>query len=194
MLTRLFTSKVRVEILGAFFSHPDKDLYVREIERITGADYRNVSKELRNLQQIGLLMSRKEGNVKYYSVNKHFLLFPELKSIFLKTRGIVAVLSQSLAPADVIEFAFIYGSVAAGDDTAQSDIDLMVVGDISLEELIKLLNVPEDMLGREINPSLYSMEEIKKRIRNEDSFIVNVMESPKIMLVGKENELRNIIA
>jgi hypothetical protein len=57
-----------------------------------------------------------------------------------------------------------------------------------------LLNVPEDMLGREINPSLYSMEEIKKRIRNEDSFIVNVMESPKIMLVGKENELRNIIA
>ena len=194
MLTRLFTSKVRVEILGAFFSHPDKDLYVREIERITGADYRNVSKELRNLKQIGLFVSRKAGNVKYYSLNKHFLLYPELKSIFLKTRCVVAVLSQSLAHAHVIDFAFIYGSVAAGDDTARSDVDLMILGDISLEELIKLLKVPEDMLGREINPLLYSMEEIEKRVRNEDSFIVNVMEGPKIMIVGEENELRNIIA
>jgi predicted nucleotidyltransferase len=194
MLTKLFTSKVRVEILGAFFSHPDKDLYVREIERLTGADYRNISRELRNLEHIGFLTSRKEGNVKYYSANKHFLLYPELKSIFLKTRGIVAILSESLSDAHAIEFAFIYGSIAAGDDTARSDVDLMILGGISLEELIKLLKVPEDMLGREINPSLYSMEEIKKRVRNKDSFLVNVMEGPKIMIIGEENELRNIIA
>lgn len=194
MLTRLFTSKVRVEILGAFFSHPDKSLYIREIERITGADYRNVSRELRNLEEMGFLESRKEANVKYYSLNTDFILYPELKSIFLKTRGIVAVLSHALATVHGIEYAFIYGSVAAGDETARSDVDLMIVGDISLEELIIMLRVPEDMLGREINPSLYTMEEIKNRIQNNDPYIVKVMEGPKIMIIGEENELRNIIA
>lgn len=194
MLTRLFTSKVRVEILSAFFSYTDKDLYVREIERITGADYRNVSRELRNLEQIGFLVSRKEGNIKYYSLNKRFLLYPEMKSIFLKTRGIVAVLTKALDSAQSIEFAFIYGSVAAGDDTARSDVDLMVVGDISLEEIIKLLKTPEDMIGREINPSLYSINEIRKRVKDKDSFIVNVMEGPKVMIIGEEDELREIIA
>lgn len=194
MLTRLFTSKVRVEILSAFFSYADKDLYVREIERLTGADYRNVSRELRNLEQIGFLVSRKEGNIKYYSLNKRFLLYPELKSIFLKTRGIVAVLIKALDSAQSIEFAFIYGSVAAGDDTARSDVDLMVVGDMSLEELIKLLKTPEDMIGREINPSLYSINEIWKRVKDKDSFIVNVMEGPKVMIIGEEDELREIIA
>ena len=85
MLTNLFKSKVRIELLNMFFSNPDRAFYVRQIEKITGEDYRNISRELRNLEEIGLLKNRKEGNLKYFTLNKKFLLFEELKSIFLKT-------------------------------------------------------------------------------------------------------------
>lgn len=193
MLQRLFSSRVRVEILSSFFLHPDKDLYVREIERITGEDYKNISRELRNLEEIGLLSSRKKGNLKYFALDKEFLLYEELRSVFLKTRGAAAVLKKVLSEEADIEFAFIYGSIASGRESENSDIGLMVLGKIPLENLLKLIRKPEGLLSRDINPSLYTLPETIKRFKDNDPFITEVMNSPRIMLVGDEDELRRLI-
>lgn len=192
MLTGLFTSKVRIEILSTFFLNQDKDFYVRELTRITGADYKNINVELRNLENIGLLSSRKQGNLKYYSLNKEFLIYDELKSILIKTRGAVPVINNVLSNMKGIQFAFIYGSMATGEETAKSDIDLMVIGKVSLERLLNRLRKPEETLAREINTSLFDISEIKARISKHDSFITEVMNSPKFLIVGDEEKLQKI--
>jgi DNA-binding transcriptional ArsR family regulator len=192
MLVKLFTSKLRVEILALLFSRPEESLYLGEIVKLTGEDRGNISRELRNLENAGLLVSRKEGNMKYYSLNSRYLLYDELKSMIQKTRGISGTLKEKLFMAKGIDYAFIYGSIAAGTETGKSDIDLMVIGKISLESLLKLIKSPEKTLGREINPSLYSVKEFKDRLKDKDSFIARVMSEPKIMLIGDDDGLRNI--
>lgn len=192
MLKKLFSSKVRIELLSEFFLNPERELYVREIARITGEDYKNVSIELQNLEEIGLLCSRKEGNLKYFGLNKEFLIYGELKLIFLKTRGAIGVFKDILSKEKDIDYAFIYGSFASGTESKKSDIDLMVIGQIPLENLLKLMREPEDLLSRVINPSLYDLSEIKKRVKEKDPFITRVINDPKIMLIGNEDELRRI--
>lgn len=189
MIEKLFTSKVRTELLSTLFLRPDRAFYVREVARITGEDYKNVSRELRNLEEIGLLSSRKQGNLKYFSLNKEFPIYKELKSIFVKTRGAVAVLKDALSKVRGIDFAFIYGSLASGTESAESDIDMMVMGKIALERLLKLIREPERILAREINPSLFDLAEVKRRVKARDPFIVEVLGGPKIMLIGDEDGL-----
>ena len=193
MLQKLFSSRVRVEILSAFLMNPERELYVREVARLTGEDYKNVSMELRNLEGIGLLSSRNEGNLKYFSLNKAFVIYEELKSIFMKTKGAVGILREAVSTKRDIDYAFIYGSFATGEERAESDIDLMVIGRISLEEVLALIRGPEEKLSREINVSLYDLQEIRKRVKDHDPFIMEVLGGSKIMLIGDENELRRII-
>jgi len=192
MLHKLFSSKVRIELLNTFFLHPEKSFYLRELERITGEDYKNISIELRNLESIGLLTSSKSGNLKYFHVNPGFLIYSELKSIFFKIRGAPGVLKQVLSDSKDIEYAFIYGSFAGGTEHEKSDIDLMVVGKMPLENLLKRLREPEKLLGRDINPSLFHISEMKQRMKDQDPFIGRVMAEPKIMLIGNEDELRRL--
>ena len=193
MLQKLFSSRARVEILSAFLMNPERELYVRQVARITGEDYKNVSMELRNLEEIGLLSSRNEGNLRYFGLNKQFFIYEELKSIFMKTRGVVGVIKGVLLEEKDIDYAFIYGSFAMGTERASSDIDLMVIGRISLERLLTLLREPEGLLSRNINPSLFELPEIKKRKKENDPFIMEVLGGPKIMLIGDGDELRRII-
>jgi predicted nucleotidyltransferase len=192
MLQKLFSSRVRVEILNVFLINPERELYVREVERLTGEDYKNVSMELRNLEEIGLLSSRNEGNLKYFRLNKEFVIYEELKSIFMKTKGAVGILREAVSTKRHIDYAFIYGSFATGEERAESDIDVMVIGGISLEEVLALIRGPEERLSRDINISLYDLQEIRKRVKDRDPFIMEVLEGSKIMLVGDENELRRI--
>ena len=193
MLQKLFSSRVRVEILSAFLMNPERELYVREVARLTGEDYKNVSMELRSLEEIGLLSSRNEGNLKYFSLNKEFVIYEELKSIFMKTKGAVGILREAVSTKRDIDYAFIYGSFATEEERAESDIDLMVIGRISLEEVLALIRGPEEKLSREINVSLYDLQEIRKRVKDHDPFIMEVLGGSKIMLIGDENELRRII-
>ena len=192
MLHKLFSSKVRIELLNTFFLHPEKSFYLRELERITGEDYKNISNELKNLESIGLLTSSKSGNLKYFSINPGFLIYSELKSIFFKVRGAPSLLKQVLSERTDIEYAFIYGSFAAGTENEKSDIDLMVIGGMPLEDLLKQLREPEKALGREINPSLFPISEMKQRLKDRDPFIDRVMDEPKIMLIGDEDGLRRL--
>lgn len=194
MLETLFSSKVRVEVLCAFFLEPEKPIYIREVERKTGQDFKGISRELKNLNDIGLLTVQREGNLKYYRLNKEFLIYRELRDIFLKTRGAVAMVGDALAGVAGIDFAFVYGSYAAGLERETSDIDLMVIGAIPLEDLLKILRGPEERLAREVNPSLYDMDEVRRRCREDDPFIADVMAGQKIMLIGDEDELRRAVA
>jgi len=193
MLQKLFSSKVRVEILSVFLMNPERELYVREVERLTGEDYKNVSMELRNLNKIGLLSSRNKGNLKYFSLNKEFLIYEELKSIFMKTKGAVSILRQVVSTKRDIDYAFIYGSLATGEERTESDIDVMIIGGITLEEVLTSIRGPEEKLSREINVSLYDLQEIRKRVKDRDPFIMEVLGGVKIMLVGDEDELRRVI-
>jgi len=190
MLLNIFSSNVRVELLSVFFLNPEREIYVREAERIIGHDRQNVIRELRNLEGIGLLYSRRQGNLKYYGLNRSFIIFDELKSIFMKTRGVVSVITQSLSGMPDIDYAFIYGSYANGTERETSDIDVMVVGTITLDALLRRLREPEALLGRDVNPSLYGRSEVEKRMKEKDEFISGVITGPKIMLIGNEDELR----
>jgi len=192
MLLKLFSSKLRVDLLSLFFGRPDEEFYVREIEKILQEDVGNISRELKNLEGIGLLVSRKKGNLKYYLLDRKFPLYDELRSIILKTRGAVGVLQGVLSGVKGVEFAFIFGSFATGMETARSDIDLMVIGKVSLDRLIKILREPEEILGRESNPSLFERREIEKRLQDKEPFISRVMREPKIMLIGDEDGLRKL--
>ncbi len=194
MLQRLFSSRVRVEILSTFLLNPERERYVREVARITGEDYKNVSRELRNLEEIGLLSSRNEGNLKFFGINKGFVVYDELKSIFMKTKGAVRVLKEAVSKEKDIDYAFLYGSFAMGTERPESDIDVMVIGGISLEGVLALLRGPEETLSREINASLYDLQEVQRRIEDRDPFITEVLRGSKIMLIGDEDELRRAIA
>lgn len=192
VLTKLFSSRVRVELLALLFLNPDRGMYAREIARAAGEDFKSVSRELRNLEDMGMVASRKEGNLKYYTLRRDFLLFDELNSLIFKTRGAAGALRDAFAGVKGIDCAFIYGSIASGTYTGKSDIDLMVVGDIRLEDLLKVIKGPEEALGREINPSLYSAREFKARSKKKDPFITRVLREPKIMILGDDDELQKI--
>lgn len=193
MLQKLFSSKVRIEVLSLFFLHSGRDFYLREITRLTGEDYKSISMELKKLEEIGLLNSRKNGNLKYFQLNGNFIIYDELKSIFLKTHGAAQILRDALLTAQNIDYAFIYGSLASGTNRENSDIDLMIIGAIPLEEILRIVRDPEEKLHREISVSLYEISEIQLRLKNRDPFITQVMSEHKIMLTGDEDDLRRLI-
>lgn len=109
--------------------NPQKEMFIREISRTMNENINAVRRELSNLEQIGLLKSKKEGNMKYYSVNRDFFIYDELKSIILKTEGVAKVINDDLSKIGNIKLAFIYGSFASGKADAESDIDVFLVGE-----------------------------------------------------------------
>jgi len=149
-------------------------------------------RELQNLEGIGLLISHRQGNLRYFHLNRQFVLYDELRSMYLKTRGVAAVLKETLMRIDDIEISFIYGSFAAGAESEKSDIDLMVIGKLSLEDLLQRIREPEKILGREIQVSLYDPSEIITRLSQNDPFITEVLKNPKIVLTGNEDGLRKL--
>jgi len=184
MLEVIIGSKARVKLLTLFMLNPDKRFYVRELTRKTGENINSIRRELQKLEDIGLLTSKLEGNMKYYTVNKKMSIYTDLKNIFLKTEGIGNVLTDKLTELGKINHAFIYGSFAKGEEQLSSDIDIMIVGDADEKKLIKIIRSLEERLSREINYTLLSMREFKSKIKNKDPFISNVMKENKIMLIG----------
>ncbi|MDP3566399.1 nucleotidyltransferase domain-containing protein [Sediminibacterium sp.] len=191
MLNKIFTSKTRVKILTLFLMNPENEMFIREISRRIDENINAVRRELSNLENIGLLISKNKGNMKYYIINKDFSIYPELKSIILKTEGVSKVIKNDLINLGNIELAFIYGSFASGKDNLSSDLDIFLVGDIKEDPLIKELSKLEKTLSREINYVLFNKEEFDKRIKEEDPFISNVLNEPKIIIL-KNLEYNNI--
>jgi predicted nucleotidyltransferase len=152
-----------------------------------------VQRELQNLTDAGIINRRVEGRQVYYQANNRCPLFNELKSIVRKTFGVADVIARSLALArDKIRVAFIFGSVARSADNRRSDIDLMIVGRISFEQVVSLLSPAEEELGREVNPVVYSVAEFKKKVTEDHYFIKRVVEEEKIFIAGDKEELQKL--
>jgi predicted nucleotidyltransferase len=189
ILESLFSSRVRTKILTAFLLSPGKSYYALALAQGLGEHYNAVWKELVHLEKIGLLVSHPEGNAKVYQINPDCSIIPELRSLVLKTEGVGFTIRLKLLEKNDIKAAFIYGSYASGEADQQSDLDLMVIGDIDLSRFAPLIAHLEKELNRPINYIYFSEEEWKAKVDKKDPFILNVMQSPKIMLLGDEDAL-----
>jgi len=188
-IANVFKSKTRKELFRLYFTNPDQEYYLRELERLLNIPVSMIRKELMRLEEDGIFDSRKNGNLTYYFINKKYPLFDELKSIVSKTIGIKGLLQKTLKKMKNIEVAFIYGSFAKNAENAASDIDLFVIGNVDHRTLTSRISEIEDVLKREINFSIYEMEEFKKKKRAKSSFVIDLLENPKIFLIGNENDL-----
>ena len=193
MLELLFSSTARVKVLALLLLNPETSFYQREISALTDLPIRAVQREVERLQSLGLLTSFTRGNQVHYQVNRNFFLFPELKSIFLKTVGLTALLGSTLKEAENIALAFIYGSYAADQESTASDIDLLVVGTLSSRALHTTLKEAEKLTHREISYTLFSPEEFRARAQTGDGFLQNVLMAPKLFLIGDEDALRALV-
>lgn len=189
IINRLFSSKLRTKLLDVFLSLPDARFYIRELERKIKEEAKNVSRELKNLEALGLLISEKQGNLKYYSVNENFFLYPELKAIIFKTTGVQGLLKEALERLIGIETAFIYGTYATGKESESSDVDIMIIGKPDLTELNEVISDIEEKLNREINYMCFDQEEFKERRKAADAFIYEVLSGEKIMLKGSDRAI-----
>ena len=191
-LSNALFSKVQQRVLSIIFGQPDRTFYGNEVIRLADVGTGAVTRELDKLVTAGLIKVSRTGNLKNYQANPASPIYAELRSIVLKTFGVADVLRHALLSfEDRIEVAFIYGSVAKGQDTAESDIDLMIVSDsLAFPDLFSVLPEVEKQLGRPVNPTIYTREELNKRLANGNDFISRVLEQPKIFVMGTDDDIR----
>ena len=193
-LSNALFSKVRQCVLALLYRQPDRSFHTNEIIRLTHSGTGAVQRELEKLAAVGLITVQSVGNQKHYAANCTSPLFSELRSIILKTFGLADVLRQALAPiASQVHIAFIYGSIAKQEDTATSDIDLMLVGDnLTYADVFKLLEEAQEKLGRLISPTFYSPTEWTRKYQANNHFLAQIVKQPKIFLIGCEDELAKL--
>ncbi|MDD4910677.1 MAG: nucleotidyltransferase domain-containing protein [Sideroxydans sp.] len=193
MLASLIFSEYRRRVLGLLLLHPERSYHVRELARLTGSSAGTLHKELSKLMQGGVLNRQEVGNQVHYSANRDCPIFTELASILRKTSGLADVLSEALSSVvGQIDVAFVFGSVARGEQNSNSDVDVMVVGEVGFSEVIQALYPAQSILQREINPVVYSRAEFKRRVNAQESFIVEVLSKPMLIVVGVENDIRKL--
>ncbi|MDP2829033.1 MAG: nucleotidyltransferase domain-containing protein [Sulfuricellaceae bacterium] len=178
-------------VLGVLFGNTGRSFYANEMIALAGSGTGAVQRELARLAAAGLVTVSRVGNQKHYQANSAAPVFEELRGLVLKTSGLADVLHAALSPlAAQISTAFIFGSVAKGQDTAASDIDLMVVSDsLTYADIFAAVEAAADRLGRPVNPSVYSRQELGQRIEQGNAFIQRVLAQPKLWLIGEENGL-----
>lgn len=175
-----------MKLLSLFLQNPGTAFYIREIVRTTGENINAVRRELANLESFDLVTGRKAGKQVYYSVNTDHFLFVDLQRILIKTEGMAARIRTALEGFSGITCAFLYGSFAQGTAGPRSDIDLFIVGTIGENELIPAIHECEEETGREINYSLMSPEEFRRRKNGNDPFVRNVLNGNTILVAGGE--------
>ena len=184
-------SNVQQRVLAYLFGQPERSFFATELIRLAGGGSGAVQRELARLADSGLVTVTRVGTQKHYQANPKSPIFAELCAIAQKTVGLAEPLREVLAPlARRITAAFVYGSVAKKQDTAKSDIDLMVVSDsLSYADLFSVLEEATQRLGRTVNPTVYSRKELDKRVRSDNAFIKRVLAQPKLWVIGEEHDL-----
>ena len=185
----LFTDS-QARVLRWLFGHPERSFYLSELRRLTGLASASLQRELNRLAEAGLIHSERTSTLRRFQANPQSPVFNELFNLARKTLGIEPMLREALQPLEPrLEAAFIYGSVAKQTDTAQSDIDLMLVGkQLRLADVLELLIPLETELGRKINPTCYTPTEFERRRAEPDSFINRVLAQPILPLTGNIRE------
>lgn len=186
----LFPNQYRRKVLGLLIMRPDQQIHLRELARMIGAAPGTLKKELDALCRAGLLHSQRIGNQTRFSANTDHPVFPELQALIRKTTGMGDALRLSLVPlADRIHAAFVFGSMASATENANSDIDLMVIGEVTFADIINATYETQTALGREINPKVMSPAEWQDKKTAGNAFLQDVMAKPRIMLIGDAHAL-----
>ena len=193
LLPEILSSKIRAEIFRMLFGLSDESLHMREIERRSGFAIGTIQTELKKLLKLDLVKKRRDGNRLYFTANRDHPLYPEIHNLVLKTVGLAEYIKAALEKSAEINLAFVFGSLADNRENAESDVDLMVIGELGLKKLIGLLSGVSEQIGREINPHILSSSEFSNRVAEKDHFISRVMESPRIFITGDENDLRAMV-
>jgi predicted nucleotidyltransferase len=182
--------KTRQGILAATLVRPEKAWYVSELARRLGVPSSSLQRELQDLTEAGILKCHRQGRMVYYQANAESPLFSDLRGLLLKTAGLVDILADALnALVPKIRLAFVFGSIASGQERNDSDIDLMVIGEISPLDLALPLRHGRELLGREINPTVYLPAEFAKKLRAKDHFLRQVLTKPRLLVLGSGDEL-----
>ena len=185
--------RIRQRILAALLMQPDRTWFASDLARHLRVPKTSLQRELENLHSAGIIQRRVEGKHVYYKAETQNPLFPELQGLMAKTAGLADVVRRSLRPLEKrIDFAFIYGSVARAEESPASDVDLLVVGKVGLSDLALLLRKAAKTLSREVNPTVYTREEFKRKASGE-SFISALLDREKLFVVGTENDLEAAI-
>jgi predicted nucleotidyltransferase len=189
-MAALFASATVGDLLRLFMLEPQREYYQRELQRLTGAHLRQLQRDLQRLQQSGLVTRHVHGNRTYYRAVVAHPAFADLRAAIMKTVGLGDQVREALAGlGDAITFAFVYGSVARGEDAADSDVDLFIVGSASRREVATALARAAIALGRELNPVIVAPADFTARWRDGDHFIASVLEGARMWLVGDEASL-----
>ena len=192
-ISRLFPSPAVLEVLAILLLNPERDFYQSEIAARSQYSLLQVQRALKRILEAGLISGSTRGHRTLYSAIRHHPVFPDLRQIVLKTVGLGDQLRTVLAPvAGRIQVAFVFGSIVTGTERAESDVDLLVIGKINLMELVEILNPVALHVDREINPVIYSAREFNKKHRNRNRFISEMISTPKIWLIGNEEQLGEI--
>lgn len=189
----LLFGRTRGRLLATLYDKPDSTFFVRQLARHIDGSAGTVQRELATLTAAGLILRADRENQVFYSANHAHPIFTELHSILAKTTGVFHLLREALTPfAESIEFAIVYGSFAKGEEKAESDIDLMVTGEITLDELLGQVASVEQALSRPINPTIFARDELRTKIRSGNHFLRAIWNAPLVYLIGSENEFRDL--
>jgi predicted nucleotidyltransferase len=185
----------RSALLALFYGHVGRSYYIRQLARTVGAGHGALQRELKSLTELGLIVRSRQGNQVLYRANAKSPIFTEMKRLIAKTVGVHDALRSALAPlAPQIRVAFVYGSIARQQEQASSDIDLMVLGDISFGEIVSALSGVQKKLAREINPTIYPMSEFKEKLAAGNNFLRTIVREKKLFVLGTEHELAKLVA
>ncbi len=186
--------KTRKAAIGVLFSHPEKSWHLRELARYAGVSPTMIGKEMDALSSAGIVLDQRDGNRRSLRANPDCPIFEELRGIARKTSGLADVLREALSTLDGIDFAFVFGSVATGEERADSDVDVCVVGSIPYRSMVNALSATEDAVGRSVNPVLYTPKEFRQKFEGKNPFVSRLLSSKRIFLIGDDNAIGRAVA
>ncbi len=192
-LAETLFSKNRRAVLGLLYGHPDQTFYLRQIVRMSGGGQGAIQRELKILSDAGIIRRTARDKQIYFQANTECPVFGELKALILKTAGMADVLKAALLPlGDRIRIAFVFGSMASSRQKADSDIDVLIVGDIMFQEVVAAFADAQSHLAREVNPTVYSPNEFRSKLSAGHHFLRSVLGKEKVFLIGDASELKRL--
>ena len=186
--------KTKQHLLSALLLQPHRSWYLSELARHLRVPPSSLQRELAQFAGAGIVVKRQDGNRVYFQADRTCPVFQDLSKLLTKTVGLADVVREVLMPfRDRIDLAFIYGSIAAGEERSSSDVDLMLVGNATLADLAVPFRALEAQLGRTVNPMVYTSRELVKRISKKNHFLASVLGTEPLFIFGTTDDLARLV-
>jgi predicted nucleotidyltransferase len=182
----------RKKLLAVLYGRAGEEFYLRELVRVAGKGHGVVQRELLNLVEGGLVVREERKGRTYFRANQHCPIFEELKRIIVKTAGLVDVIYDALESMEGVEIAFIYGSISRGEEGPDSDVDVALIGNLSFKNVVSALAPAQEILGREVNPTVFRAAEFSKKAKEKNHFVRSLLDGEKIFVIGSEHDLERL--